>query len=406
MAWLDELLEVTDEAETPRQWITWGGLAAISAVVSPNVYLDFNFYKLSPNIYTLLIGDSGLGKGLAPYIARTLVDYVGTTRVIEGRNSIQSIINELSRTKSKPNAEPLKDARGFICSGEIANLFIKDPNALTILTEWYDVHYAGNWKNTLKGDGTGVVEALKNVNVTLFGAASPTHFKDFISERDIQGGFIGRTLLIFANKKHRFNSLIFPTEKRFDDKAVEYFGAYLKQLSQIRGKFQWEENAARAANDWYINYQETKGEDKTGTSNRMKDHIMKIAMLYSLSRDPELVIKLPDFERALDTCTKLTVNVNKALIGKGNQTLAPATALVIKELLQYGKVNKSTLLRQHWGEMDIFDLDKIQLTLLGAKAITVEVEGPDTFYVITPEFKQKYDDWKGEKVADKTETTH
>jgi hypothetical protein len=394
MSWLDELLDITDEAETPRQWITWGGLAAIAAVAGPNMFLNMQYYKLSPNIYALLIGESGLGKGLAPYIARSLVDYVGTTRVIEGRNSIQAIISELSRTKSSPDRPLLKDSRGFVCSGEIANLFIKDPQALTIFTEWYDVHYAGSWKNTLKGDGAGITESLKNVNITLFGAASPAHFKDFISERDIQGGFIGRTLLVFANKKHRINSLIFPTEKSWGQREVEYFGRYLKQISELRGEFGWELDAAQAADKWYREYQETRGEDKTGTANRMKDHVFKVAMLLSLAHSLSMKIRVEDFERALNICTGLAVNVNKALMGKGNQALASATALVIKDLIELGKISRTMILRKHWGELDAFDLDKIQTTLLGAKAMTVETSGDEMYFVITPEFRNQYEAYK------------
>jgi len=101
MSWLNLLLEETDFVETPKQWIYWSGLATISAIVSPNIVINKGAYKLKPNLYILLMGRSGLGKGFGPSVATKLVKMVDNTRVISGRGSIEGIIKELAIVKAK-----------------------------------------------------------------------------------------------------------------------------------------------------------------------------------------------------------------------------------------------------------------------------------------------------------------
>ena len=385
--WLNDLLAETDEAETPRQWILWSGLSAIGAVAGPNVWLDKFYYKLSPNMYVMLIGKSGLGKGLGTWLAKVLVEGCNITRVMAGRNSIEAIISELSKSKSREDGEAmLKDARAYLISGEFANFIIQSPNALTILTEWYDTHYLGEWKNTLKHSG---VEKLKGLNISLLGAASPAHFKDFVSERDVEGGFIGRTLLIYAEKRHRINPLTVAPETVMDiDRLVKG----LQDISKIKGEFKWEKDASILFGDWYRKYRSIERDDKTGTDQRFPDHILKVAMCLSLSKRDELVLYSREIEQSIEICTTLTHNVRRALFGSGKNLLAQGTKLLLEDLIKApdNKVSRTKTLQKHWGDLDSFDLDKIQVTLLQANMITIDSDKNDMYFILTPEFKEQY----------------
>lgn len=394
--WLNDLLNETDEAETPRQWILWSGLSAIGAVAGPNVWLDKFYYKLSPNMYVMLIGKSGLGKGLGTWLAKTLVEKCDITRVMAGRNSIEAIINELSKSRSREDGSPmLKDARAYLISGEFANFIIQSPNALTILTEWYDTHYLGEWKNTLKHSG---VERLKGLNISLLGAASPAHFKDFVSERDVEGGFIGRTLLIYAEKRHRINPLTVAPETSMD---IDRLAKGLQAIAAIRGEFKWDKDASILFSDWYRTYRSVERDDKTGTDQRFPDHILKVAMCLALSKRDELILYPNEIKQSIEICTTLTANVRRALFGSGKNLLAQGTKLVLEDLIKAegNKVSRIKLLQKHWGDMDSFDLDKIQVTLQQANMITVDSDANDIYYTLTPEFKEQYAAMKEAKGA-------
>jgi hypothetical protein len=400
---VEELLKQTDEAETPRTWIKWSALISIAAATSFNVWLDKYYYKLSPNVYALLVGRSGLGKGLPVHIAKSLVEKADNTRVISGRNSIESVIQDLSRTKSRENKPMIADSRGFLVSGEFSNFIIQNPQAMTILTEWYDTHYLGEWKNTLKSTG---IEKLKNLNITMLGACSPPHFNDFVRARDIEGGFIGRTMLVYAERRYRINPLV---EQPNVPLELGKFEDYMKELSQVKGQFKWSDEGKRLYKDWYIKLRGREnlvgdgtgsGGDKTGTDQRIQDHVCKVAMLSSLSRNTDLILTEGDINEAIVLCTQFSVDLRKITLGAGGKSeLAEQTGQVINYLLHSPNysASRADILSKFWGDMDAFDLDKIEVTLGQARAMDAVSEGNDKIYSLSQIYLEQLEEFKRRK---------
>src|SRR5574338_803507 len=188
--WIDDVLSECSHVETPRAWLWWSLVTAVSAV-SANYYLrtlkGAVLYK--PNLYVMLLGESGLGKGFGVNLAKRLAQQANNTRVIAGRSSIQAIIKELATTKSEQGKPLITDSRGFIVNGELSTAIIADPDSLTILTDLYDRNYNPQWTNLLKGDGA---EKLKEPYITCLFGSSPAHFYDSIPQANIEGGYIGR----------------------------------------------------------------------------------------------------------------------------------------------------------------------------------------------------------------------
>jgi hypothetical protein len=312
MNWLEQILLETEEAEAPRSFFFWSALAAISAVVKNKVYLDRYFYKLYPNVYIFLVAKSGLRKGIPIAMAKALVKEVDNTRVISGRNSIQGIIKDLSITVTTPGKPPLRDACGFIVSGEFSTVLIRDPEALTILTDLHDGHYNPEWKNTLKGTG---VEELKGVNITVLGAVNQTHFKDMISQKEVTGGFIARTMIVEEVKRATKNPLVDKPENVLD---VKKLADHLKKLALLEGEFKWDAEAKEAYRKWYMAWTPEDREDKTGTANRIHDQILKVSMLLSLARGTDLVITPPDLAMATKACSRFERTARTVTSGHGS----------------------------------------------------------------------------------------
>jgi len=399
MDFMKELLSQTDDAETPRTWVRWAGLMSIAAVSAFNVSLDKYYYKLSPNIYALLIGKSGLGKALPIHIAKQLVETVDNTRIISGRNSIEAVILELSRTRSRENKPMIADSRGFLVSGEFSNFIISNPQALTIITEWYDTHYLGEWSNTLKSTG---VEKLKGVNITMFGACSPPHFRDFVTTRDIEGGFVGRTMLIYAEKRYKINSLVDKPDIELD---LTKLADYMKQVSQVKGEFKWSSEGKRAYKDWYTSLRQREEQhsyngDRTVTDQRIQDHVCKVAMLLSLSHNTDLILQEEDINEAIKLCTQFVSDAKKANLNTaGKSALAEQTGVVLTFLMKYPTkgASREEILKRYWNDMDAFDLDKIEMTLLQAGAITAESEGDDKVYKLTDKYLKQVEAYTEKK---------
>ena len=231
-------------------------------------------------------------KGPPVAIAKALVEEVDNTRVISGRNTIQSIIKELSTAITKQNGgPPILDAIGFINAPEFALFMIQDPQALTVLTDLFDPHR--EWVNTTKGGGQ---ERLKNPCLTMIGASNEVHFKDAVPDNALGGGFIGRTFLIHADRKANINPL---TEKPAEFLPIKELSSYLKEVSKLKGAFEWTKNGRDQYNEWYREFTIADYTDNTGTLDRIHDNILKVAMLLSISRGTDLLLKEEDIFEAI-----------------------------------------------------------------------------------------------------------
>ena len=355
--WIEKVMAATEYAETPRSFIRWAALSALSAVAAPNVFLDKIFYKLSPNIYTLIIAKSGLGKGFPIAMAKSLVKKAHCTRVIDGRNSIQYMIKELGtiRTGASNNGTVnLKDSRGFLISGEFADFVTYDPQAFIILTDLYDTHYNEEWKNSFKNTG---IDVLKNPCLTMLAASSPIHFKECLPTASITGGFIGRTLLVYEDKRSRINPLIDKPEVVF---SIDELSEYLSKLAEVKGEFRWTKDGREVFEPWYESYRIRSDDDSTGTEQRMNDHVLKIAMLLQLAEDmSELVITGRHVASAIELCETVAKNAKRNLITEGKSASKDHVTVVLESLFKSKDftLTRSSMMAANWGHINSIELD-------------------------------------------------
>lgn len=387
---LEECLDATNEIETPRSFIFWAGLSAISAIAGRDVYLDKYYYKLYPNIYVLLVARSGLRKTFAVNsLAKPLVEAIGTTRVISGRNSIQGILRELStaRTSASGNA-PITEARGFINSGEFSNLVINDPTSLTILTDLYDSNYNAEWTNTLKESS----DKLKGIYITMLGATNQTHFKNRIGAIDIEGGFIARTLIVMEDKKALVNSLMEEPKNKFD---IAKLIPSLREISKLKGPMIKSSSFKTYYTEWYEDYCKQIREDKTGAAERFNDTVLKVAILLALNKGT-MELQVDECESAIDLCQQYTVKVETLTAGVGKSEFGPKIAMVMAELVaaEGGTISKKKLLNRHYGDFDSKDLERIMQTLFDMGAVTLSNRNDDTHYTLLPKYIEEYNSYR------------
>ncbi len=392
LSFLSNLECATQEFESPRRFFFWAGLAAISAVCKNRIWLDRE-PKLYPNIYVMLVAASGLRKGHPVAIAKKLVKEVGNTRVISGRNSIQSIIKELSTTWASPGKPPCTDACGLIISGEMSTVLIREPEALTILTDLYDGHYNPDWNYTLKGSGR---EELKGLGITMLGAINQTHLADMLDKKDISGGFMGRTLIVEEFERNCKN----PIPHMIVD--IPMLAQPLKEIAKLEGCFTLTDDARKTYELWYERFEPEKRSDVTGTANRMHDHILKIAMLLALSREPKLIIEKEDVIKALDVCHNFERSAASVTKGKGNSDFAPKIRVFIDDLIAArGRyISRSALLTKRWGDFDALDLERMVLTLEQAGGLKKRTKGDDIQYAATAGLLDQYREFLEKKEGD------
>jgi hypothetical protein len=373
--WIDSLVQECSHVETPESWLWWSFATCISAAAGNNYYLTSLkgdlIYK--PNMLVILLGESGLGKGFPVNRAKLLVTKAGVTRVIAGRSSIQAIIQELSRSKTIEGKPIISDSRGFIVNGELGSAFISDPQALHIITDLYDGHYNPEWVNLLKGDGA---EKLKEPYITSLFGANPTVFYAAIPEDNITGGYIGRNLIIYEEKRSKDTDLLSDEDldptvtvngSKFDDYLVPKYVPHLNAIAGKKGRIIPDRNAATLWNSWRRKWRASQTYDKTGFLNRVPDHVLKLSMCLSLAEwEFDGTVKPEHVETAIEKVTKLVYSNKKTTEGRGPDPLAAAGKVVLDLLLASPelKLMRRQLLWKGYGVFNSQTLDMIVEHLL------------------------------------------
>ncbi len=367
--WVDALSNEHKNVETPSSWIWWSLVSCISAAAGNNYHLTTLSGKLVyyPNLYIMLLGESGLGKGYPVNLAKRLVSEANVTRVIAGRSSIQAIIKELATTRTVEGKTPISDSRGFIINGELSTAIIADPDALTILTDLYDGNYNKVWTNLLKGDGP---EKLKNPYITALFGSSPAHFYDSIPQANIEGGYIGRNLIIYEEKRSQDLDLLDNSSDKddmFESYIAPKYVPHLVDIGSKKGPIIPNEDARNKFNDWRRKWRASQGADKTGFFNRVPDHVLKLSMCLSLAEmDFNGEITQVHIEEAISKVTQLIYANKRTVEGRGPDPLAAATKNVLDHLLAADNqtLPRKVLLWKGYGNYNSFTLDQIMENLL------------------------------------------
>jgi hypothetical protein len=371
MNWLSDLTNQHKELESPESFWYWSAIAAISAVIKDQVWLDRQIYNLYPNIYVMLHAESGLKKGPPISMAKQLVKPVNNTRIISGRSSIQGILKDLGTGYTIPGGKVVSKSVAFICSSELSSSIVEDKVATKILTDLYDRQYnIGEWRSLLKME----TFELKDPTITMLTATNEAMSEDFFSKSAIQGGYFARTFIVYEKESQNSNSLIYPLS---NPPNYNTSAEYLRQIAKLNGPFKplallekndeykfkkirhgreiWFNAPGSLYEDWYESFtaqnKELETKDETGTLNRFGDSVLKVAMLLSLARQPVLELSEEAMSEAITKCEKLLGNVRKTTLGKhGTSTSAQLKTMIILELLNRPnhQVTRTVLMKKMW----------------------------------------------------------
>lgn len=390
-SWIDDFLEATDELEAPKSYFYWSILTTVSAIAARKVWINRGgVYNLYPNIYTFLISKrSGLRKGVPVNIAKKLAYDVGVSRVIDGQNSIQGVLKELARVHTTDEGHVIKNAEGFLVTGEFASFMLADGVgfSLTTLTDLYDTMYhEQGFKKRLASQDELV---LKSPCLTALFASNETHFFGTVPKNAITGGFLARTFCVYEEKKNRNNPLTRKPEKTIDYEAIT---EALRSIAMLEGEMEPTAGAIETFEQWYYDFCERESGDNltddTGTSERLGDGIWKVAAILALIRN-EISINRADMEKAIEKVTECYNDLKRLLFGGATDeknaksiTLRTVVALMLEQDPSF-EISRKIILQKGAGTFGVYDLDECIEHLHQAGMIKIEKRGGGIYYKLT-----------------------
>ena len=385
MSWITELLEETNEYETPKQFWYWAGLCAISAIVKDKVWVErAGNLPVYLNVYVFLFAKSGFRKGPAIDLAKRLVKGIGNTRVISGRSSVEAIIEDLKSVQTDQAKKIIiADSCGFITASEFSSAIVHSEQALNILTDLYDRKYnEGEYAVRLIRTGKNI---LKNPIITLLGGINEAHFESFLEHKDISGGFLGRTFVIYADGKNTVNPMMYELERKIDDDRLM---EHLKLVEKLKGPIRINDVAKKMYHNWYLDFYNSSNDDKTGTYERVGDSALKIAGLLSLAKDTSQEINGDQMSAGIQAAEKLVHSARQVTFTiNEEETISTMKKKVIRVLVkrQDHKITRMRLLQDMHGVMNADDLNKIIETLEQGGILKSYQVGDNVFYEMMPE---------------------
>lgn len=362
MSFVSNLLEHTKYYESPTSFWKWSAYATLAGVLRDNCYYKQGDDSLYPNIFVLLLADSAVQRKDRPVkLCESLLQKINNTKVINGRSSIQGILDELARGETdKKTGRILKGGSAVWIAPEMSAGIVNDPEAIKILTDIYS--FREKYDSRLR---TQANFSIKNVCFSFMAASNEELLRDIYDIKATAGGLLGRTFLISPNEFRPGNSLfglqIDDTRQKLTDQ--------LEEIAKLSGEFIFTVRAQNTYDRWYLPFRDSyeKKPDKSGISGRIHTSVLKLAMLLCVSESNELIINDKHIEEAIDECLALIPNYTKFLMSSGKSSLSEIATLVLSALNDAPNftLSRKTLLQRYWNVLDqgAETLDKLITTL-------------------------------------------
>jgi hypothetical protein len=388
MDFIEVFLKYTEELESPTSYLKWAAITTLAAVCRDNIYFEDAYGKIYPNIYTIIVARSSATRKDPPIrIAEKLIRDVGNTKVISGRTSIQAAIRILADSFVNDKGIRLKGASGVLVSKELSDFLVEDPQAMKILTDWYDCHEV--WPNSLVS--LNGVLALYNVCITLLAASNDVLFRDVFKTSEVYGGLLARTFIIQESRRRQKNSRMYSNKDLSD--WYKLLLEHLQLLARIKSPVRFTEPAKETYHKWYLSLEDERF-DKAGVIARIHTGVLKLSMLLAAAR-PEFVesleVKKEDVEASISECFDLLKNYQMVVYSAGKSEMSQPITLVLMELLKEKDhtLSRRAIIQRLFGQIDSKSLDLVKENLLDAGYIKIVQRGGEA-YQLTDKFLEIY----------------
>lgn len=386
--WIDDVLDATKLSESPRSFIFWASMFCLGASTKRQISIQMgDLFKIYPNLYVLLVAESGLGKQFPIDMSKALLSVVdkvkGIRMVTGGQNSVQGILKSLGKAVNRANGVMIRNAEAAFISGEFANFLVKDPMAFSTIMELYDTGAHDEYDKILTNESFH----LKNVFVSWLAASNMDLFQHKVDDHELKGGFLGRMLSIKEDDIENLNSLTTPLP------PIDYekLAGRLIEVSNLKGEFNWGPGAAKRYDDWYYPFYGDKNRlrDKARFSNRLRGHVIKVAMCLSLSYKDDLLLLVEDIEAAIRLCEPLLENVMVMTEDMGQSKYKGLNAIITHTLIHAKghKILRSKLLAMNRGEWNLKEFNDTVALLESSNIVEIDSNNGQVFIQLTDEAK-------------------
>ena len=250
---------------------------------------------LYPNTYVFLVGTSGKGKTRVIDYATDILREIEDFRFAPTSITRASLVDVLAESKRKlpfrgPNAEYVEYNTLYIAIDELS-AFMPEYNAdiVSALTKFYD----NNWYKEAKRVGH-VRHDIDKPNMNILTGSTPTNLMRIFKQEVWTQGITGRTFVVFSDEDSYHNPL---ASRKFEKPTALMHD--IQVIFSLYGQVSWTVEFNEIQDEWFKNGSGPPDHPLLGDYNkRRQTHLCKLAMISSVDRGDDLVLRKEDFIRA------------------------------------------------------------------------------------------------------------
>lgn len=391
--WLAAFLEHTSELESPANYLRWAGLSTIAAVAQRKIYRDTQAYTIYPNMYVWLVGPPGTKKSTAIRSGRRLLTPAGTNLpgvyTTSDAPSIVGIMKDFADIPQKDH----QSLNAFVY--ELSSLFENAPDAMTgFLTAIYD----GD-ANYTKRTRIGGKEHIPFPWFNKIAGTTPRYLGDNLTKNAVEGGLVARTIFVYSEEQS-FES----PEPSISPESLRREATLTHDLTHIlnlSGQFEWDGGKAEhkgpckdgcgcgPAYQWYDNWYRNSDRMPRIPDNRTQGyfvrkpiHLLKVAMLLSLSKRDDKLFKVEDLMMALTLLDSIEKGMKKCFSAVGGNQYATDVERIEHQIKQAGGLSKAEIVAANYHNLDDLKMKMVldQLESLGRVTKKLNLDTGRTMY--------------------------
>lgn len=366
---LQSYLEYTHDLESPELFHFWACVSTIGAALGRKCFIHRGYFTCFPNEYIILVSESArCRKTTSAETAVKIYRKANITPVFRGdatRRALSKHMHEM--------VETVGSSFTYLYAPELGTLLGTDSyvsGLMTFITDFYDCPEESEHRTQTQG-----VDSHKDVFLSILGCTTPSWLAGMPPDM-VEGGFSSRALFIVQNAPRPPKPRPQKSDKvkELEIMLIEDMGA----IHAMKGEFRWSEDAKLYFDEWYVreyNKIDTSDVRLRAYYGRKGDHLLKLCMILSASRDDSMLITHYDIEQGLALLGQVEKMMAQAFRGF---TLAHSTKHIDRIMQQIeengGSIIHSILMKNNHLYMDKSEMERVLETLRDANMIRVEIQ--------------------------------
>lgn len=292
-------------SNVPREYHFWCALSLLAALVGDRVWLEKIRNKpLAPNLFVMLVGNSGSGKGVAIDNAVWFMPKLPHLGFFRGMVTAPRLVDYMgSRHKGPDGGMHPPCPKVYLCTPELALSLGSGPLAdlmVKMLTEMY----GGGDYPFQHGTRVGGDVIVKGPCVNWIAGSAREWFLTALTREAIRGGALARMCLIEPRQQTGDVMITTPAYPDDYDVVCQHLKARCLSLAYTTGEFTMTTNAVEVETRWNSTRQRPDNPDLEPSWQRQHALMLKIAMVLALAEGGPLVVAKRHVQAAIPLVTE------------------------------------------------------------------------------------------------------